>query len=84
MQCNKVLRKFDRLLCRSHPQGRKTCRPQTLLSIADELIVSSSRVGIAAVHESPNGTIETCRLTLRMSVNRGSPEVAGPRSERRE
>src|SRR6202048_3388360 len=29
------------------------------------------------------GTFETCRLTLRMSVDRGRPEVTGLRSKRR-
>jgi hypothetical protein len=35
----------------------------------------------AAVHESLVGTFETCRRTLRMSLDRGRPEVTGGRSK---
>ena len=38
----------------------------------------------AAVHESLVGTFETCPGGLRMSVAGGMPEVAGPRSKRRD
>jgi hypothetical protein len=38
----------------------------------------------AAVHESGCGTFETDRPTLRMSANRGRPEVNGARSIGRE
>lgn len=31
---------------------------------------------------SPHGTFETCRLTLRMSVKRGRPEVISARTTR--
>jgi hypothetical protein len=34
-------------------------------------------------HESLVGTFETCRRTLRMSADRGRPEVKGRRSKRR-
>jgi len=37
----------------------------------------------AALHESPIGTFETCRRTLRMSAVRGRPEVTGRHSNRR-
>jgi hypothetical protein len=44
------------------------------------------RIGmlICCGDESPIGTFETCQRTVRMSANRGRPEVAGGRSKRRE
>jgi len=37
---------------------------------------------IHQVETSPSGTFEKCRRTLRMSVGRGKPEVAGRSSKR--
>jgi CheY-like chemotaxis protein len=37
-----------------------------------------------ALHESLDGTFETCRRTQKMSAIRGRPEVIGARSKRRE
>src|ERR1700682_3974067 len=37
------------------------------------------RLGLGSM--SVRGTFETCRLTLRMSANRGGPEVIGARSK---
>ncbi len=45
---------------------------------------SSNRVCFAAMHESGNGTFETCGLTQSMSAYRGRPEVPGQRSKRRD
>ena len=39
--------------------------------------------GFDVARESVNGTFETCRRTLRMSVDPGKPEVTSRRSKRR-
>jgi hypothetical protein len=43
--------------------------------------VPTAKPVIAVVHESVNGTNPTCRGSLTMSVDRGKPEGAGPRSK---
>ncbi len=56
--------------------------PPTLLASADEVI--QIRVLFAAAHESVvDGTFETCRAALKLSVHRGRPEVIGARLKRR-
>ncbi len=43
-----------------------------------ESAITRITLQIAAVHESLPGTFETCRRTMRMSADRGRPEVTGP------
>jgi hypothetical protein len=45
--------------------------------------VANNQRYIAAVHESAVGTFETCGRRLRMSVDRGRPEVVGRGAKRR-
>jgi hypothetical protein len=60
----------------------KTAKALRLLALADEVI----RIGMSfcAVLESLVGTNRTCWMGLTMFVLRGRPEVARPRSERRD
>jgi hypothetical protein len=44
----------------------------------------NQRIRLGDVCYSEIGTFETCRGGLTMSVGRGRPEVAGPRSKRRD
>jgi hypothetical protein len=53
--------------------------PSTLLATADEVI--ELRILFVAVHESPNGTFETCRRILRTSAYWGRTEVTAARSK---
>jgi len=42
---------------------------------------AASVVGLFHIRMSPIGTLETCRMTLRMSANRERPEEGGARSK---
>jgi hypothetical protein len=55
-------------------------RPNTWLH---RPILQNVKNALANTEPSTHGTFETWRRTLRMSVDRGRPEVADPRSKRR-
>jgi hypothetical protein len=46
-----------------------------LALIIDGLLLKALQQSLSAI-----GTLETCRMTRRMSANRGRPEVSGARS----
>jgi hypothetical protein len=58
---------------RSHPKVQKPWQPASAGNVNYEQF--------AAVHESESGTNPTCRGGLTMSVDRGRPDGAGPRSK---
>ena len=56
-------------------------RPNTWLH---RPMLQNVKKALANPEPSTHGTFETGRMTLRMSANRGRPEVSGARSKRRD